>query len=287
MTRIVSLLPSATEIALALGLDQSLVAVSHSCDFPGPVSRLPRATRTRVSPDASSRDIDAIVRQCRQRGESLYQLDVDLLNQLRPDLIITQALCDVCAVGPDEMTKALPALRFSPKVLTLEPKTLAGALQTIEAVGEAVGRSDRARSLVGSLCSRVEQVRSRQAARSHRPRVAFLEWADPPICGGHWNPELVELAGGRDGLGRGGWPSRTLAWGEILAWQPEVLILACCGFTDIRGREELDGLRAWPGFEALPCARNGRIRVLDGVGHFSRPGPSLVDSLELLEAALG
>jgi iron complex transport system substrate-binding protein len=285
MTRIVSLLPSATEIALALGLEESLVAVSHSCDF-GRVAGLPRATRTRVPPGAPSRQIDAIVRDCHRRGESLYQLDVGLLNALRPDLIITQALCDVCAVGPGEMGRALPALDFSPEVLTLEPRTLTGALETIEAVGRAVRRLDRARRLVGTLCSRVEAVRRRQADRVERPRVAFLEWTDPPICGGHWNPELVELAGGCDGLGRCGSPSRTLAWEEILEWRPEVLILACCGFTETRGREEIALLQARPGFDDLPCVRNGRIRVLDGVGHFSRPGPSLVDSLELLERVL-
>jgi iron complex transport system substrate-binding protein len=285
MTRTVSLLPSATEIVLALGLEESLVAVSHSCDF-ARVAGLPRATRTRVPPGAPSREIDAIVRDCHRRGESLYQLDVELLNALRPELLITQALCDVCAVGPDELGRVLPALDFSPEVVTLEPRTLAGAFQTIEAVGQAVGQPDRASRLVQLLCLRVEAVRSRQAARQDRPRVAFLEWADPPICGGHWNPELVELAGGCDGLGRRGSPSRMLAWEEILEWRPEVLILACCGFTEARGREEVAHLRAQPGFDTLPCARSGRIRVLDGVGHFSRPGPSLVDSLELLEVVL-
>ncbi len=286
MTRIVSLLPSATEIVLALGLEDSLVAVSHSCDFAGRVAGLPRATRTRVPADAPSREIDAIVRECHRRGESLYQLDVELLNALQPELLITQALCDVCAVGPDELGRALPALEFSPEVVTLEPRTLAGAFQTIEAVGRAVGHADRAQTLVRSLGVRVEAVRGRQAKRETRPRVAFLEWADPPICGGHWNPELVELAGGCDGLGRRGSPSRTLDWEEILEWQPEVLILACCGFTAARGRQEVANLSARPGFDTLPCARTGRIRVLDGVGHFSRPGPSLVDSLELLEEVL-
>jgi len=286
MPRIASLLPSATEIVLALGLEDSLVAVSHSCDFPGSVASLPRVTRTRVPRDASSVEIDTIVREHRRRGESLYQLDVELLNALQPDLIITQALCDVCAVGPDELGRALPALSFSPEVLTLEPKTLVEAFQTVEAVGRSVGRLDQAKALVRSLCSRVDAVRYRHTHREVKPRVAFLEWADPPICGGHWNPELVQLAGGRDGLGRPGVPSRTLEWGEILDWQPEVLILAGCGFSQARGQEELTLLRTRPGFDALPCARNGRISVLDGVGHFSRPGPSLVDSLELLERVL-
>jgi iron complex transport system substrate-binding protein len=156
----------------------------------------------------------------------------------------------------------------------------------IEVVGAAVGRSEEAELLVKDLRRRVDAVRTRSAALARRPRVAFLEWADPPICGGHWNPELVELAGGRDGLGRRGEPSRRVAWEDLLAWQPEAMVMACCGFDEARGRRELDSLRRRPGFERLPCARDGRIYVMDGVRLFSRPGPSLVESLERLAAIL-
>ena len=172
-------------------------------------------------------------------------------------------------------------------VITLEPHTLDEALDSILTVGDALGRSREAVALVRGLRRRVDAVRMRTALRHRRPRVAFLEWADPPISGGYWNPELVELAGGCDGLGRPGRPSRTLAWEEILDWRPEVMVLACCGFDEARGREELEVLRQRPGFRDLPCARNGRTHVMDGVRLFSRPGPSLVDSLERLAAVLG
>ncbi len=284
--RIASLLPSATEIVCSLGLEDALVAVSHSCDFAGRVASLPRVTRTRVPHGAPSREIDRVVRDCLHRGESLYQLDEGLLESLRPDLIVTQALCEVCAVGPAEVGRAVPALSSHPRVITLEPRTLGEVFGAIETVGAAVGRSESAVALVSDLRRRVDAVRTRGGALVHRPRVAFLEWADPMICGGHWNPELVEIAGGRDGLGRRGEPSRRIGWEDVVAWQPEVMVLACCGFDEARGRRELDLLRLRPGFERLPCARDGRIYVMDGVRLFSRPGPSLVESLERLAAIL-
>jgi iron complex transport system substrate-binding protein len=285
--RVASLLPSATEIVRALGLESSLVAVSHSCDFPGRVQALPRATSTRVPKDASSREIDEVVRGCLRRGESLYQLDEALLDRLRPDLIVTQSLCEVCAIGPDEVGRAIPTLGRRPTVITLEPHTLEEVFGGILTVGAALGRTTEAAALVRRLRHRVSAVKGRAARRRHSPRVAFLEWADPLICGGHWNPELVELAGGRDGLGRAGERSRAVDWEDLVAWQPEVLVLACCGFDEARGREELELLRRRPGFVKLPCARSGRIHVMDGVRLFSRPGPSLVESLERLAAVLG
>ena len=227
-----------------------------------------------------------MVRECLQRGESLYRLDAALLERLRPDLIVTQALCEVCAVGPAEVERAVPALGSHPRVITLQPRTLEEVLGTIEALGAALGRPERAAALLSALRRRVEAVRARVEGLTARPRVAFLEWADPPICCGHWNPELVELAGGRDGLGRAGEPSRVVAWDEVLDWQPEVMVLACCGFDETRGARELERLRERPGFERLPCARDRRIYVMDGVRLFSRPGPSLVESLERLAAVL-
>jgi iron complex transport system substrate-binding protein len=284
---VVSLLPSATEIVRALGLESSLVAVSHSCDFPGPVEKLPRATSTRVPSGAGSREIDETVRECLRRGESLYRLDDALLERLRPDVIVTQSLCEVCAVGPGEVERTVPALGSRPAVITLEPHTLEEVLRSIVIVGEALGRPMEAAALVGRLRRRVDLVRARSALRRRRPRVAFLEWADPPISGGHWNPELVELAGGRDGLGTPGRPSRTLLWEEILEWRPEVMVLACCGFDEARGRKEMELLLRRPGFADLPCTRSGRVHVMDGVRLFSRPGPSLVNALERLAALVG
>ncbi len=284
--RIASLLPSATEIVCALGLEESLVAVSHSCDFPGRIESLPRATRTKVPDEAASHEIDAVVRECLRRGESLYQLDDRVLETLRPDMIVTQALCEVCAVGPAEVGRVIPALSSHPVVVTMEPHTLDEVFAAIETVGAAAGRSPQAAALVHELRQRVETVRARGAALVRRPRVAFLEWVEPLICGGHWNPELVELAGGCDGIGRRGEPGRVIAWEEVVAWHPEVMVLACCGFDEARAREELDLLRARPGFDRLPCARDARIFVMDGVRFFSRPGPSLVDSLERLASII-
>jgi iron complex transport system substrate-binding protein len=285
--RVASLLPSATEIVRALGLETALVAVSHSCDFPGRVETLPRATSTRVPAGAASREIDEIVRDCLRQGESLYRLDQALLERLRPDVIVTQSLCEVCAVGAGEVERAVPTLGARPAVITLAPRTLEEVFDSILVVGQALWRTTAAAALVRTLRHRVDAVRMRASLRRHRPRVAFLEWADPPISGGHWNPELVELAGGRDGLGSPGRRSRTLAWEEVVAWRPEVMVLACCGFDEARGLEELDRLRRRSGFGDLPCARSGRVHVMDGVRLFSRPGPSLVDSLERLSAVLG
>jgi iron complex transport system substrate-binding protein len=284
--RIASLLPGATEIVLALGLEDALVAVSHSCDFPGRVSCLPRVTRTRIPLDAPSREIDRIVRAALARGESLYEVDVERLDALSPDLIVTQGLCQVCAVRPGEVQRALPSLRSSPEVLSLEPRTLEETFASITLVGETTGRRGRAERVVAGLRDRVDAVRRRHPPGAYRPRVAFLEWIDPPISGGHWNPELVALAGGEDGLGRPGVASRTITWEELLAWQPEVLVAACCGYPAERTRREMARFCAQPDAARLPCVRDGRVRVADGVSLFSRPGPSLVESLERLEEML-
>jgi iron complex transport system substrate-binding protein len=286
MPRIASLLPGATEIVLALGLEDALVAVSHSCDFPGRVSGLPRVTRTCIPVDAPSREIDRIVRAALARGESLYQVDAARLDALAPDLIVTQGLCEVCAVGAGEVQRALPSLRSSPAVLSLEPRTLEETFGAIILVGEATGYCDRAEQVVAGLRRRVAAVCARHRAGARRPRVAFLEWIDPPISGGHWNPELVALAGGEDGFGRRGMPSRSISWDELLAWEPEVLVAACCGYSAERTRRELAWFHAQPGVARLPCVRNGRVHVADGVTLFSRPGPSLVASLERLAEML-
>jgi iron complex transport system substrate-binding protein len=284
--RIASLLPGATEIVLALGLEDALVAVSHSCDFPGRVAALPRVTRTRIPLDCPSLRIDELVRAALSRGESLYEVDGDCLDALGPELVLTQGLCEVCAVGPEEIRRALPALGSAPRVLSLEPRTLEETLSAILIVGEAAGRRRTAEAVVASLRARIAAVRARTSRRRARPRVAFLEWLDPPICGGHWNPELVDIAGGVDGLGRAGFPSRTTSWEEIVAWQPEVLVVACCGYSAERTRGELEVVRAEQAFDRLPCGRTGRIHVADGVALFSRPGPSLVACLEWLEPLL-
>lgn len=280
--RIVSLLPSATEIVCSLGLEEQLVGVTHECDFPPGVRTLPKVTTTLVPTDVSGRAIDAIVRDRIGAGAALYSLDLEALERLRPDLIVTQTLCNVCAVAEDEVRDASCALPTAPTVLNLEPQTLDQVLASIGDVGRAVGVRDRARQTVGALRRRIDAVVSACARERHRPRVALLEWLDPPFSTGHWNPELVRMAGGVDGLGREGQPSVTLEWSQVIAWQPEVVVISCCGFTAERAMEETAVLRDVPGWSELPAVRAGRVWVTDGASYFSRPGPRLVDSLELL-----
>ena len=281
--RIVSLLPSATEIICALGLERQLVAVTHECDYPAAVLRKPHITRSRLPLNLSSHDIDLAVRsQLDSDAHSLYSIDRQLLAELGPDLIITQKLCEVCAVSYDEVLEAVRSLPRQPVVMNLEPMSLAEVLSDIERVGEVAGHPDRARELVASLQRRVDAVTSAVGEATSVPRVGFLEWIDPLFCAGHWNPELIALAGGVDGLGRLHQPSVRIEWEKVVAFAPEVLLISCCGFSAERASQDLAVLEAMPGFGNLPCVRSGRIHVVDGAAYFSRPGPRLVDSLELL-----
>lgn len=280
--RIVSLLPSATEIVCALGLEDRLVGVTHECDYPASVKSLPKVTRTLIPTDASSAEIDALVRDRLGAQSALYALDMEVLERLRPDLIVTQALCDVCAVAETEVRSAACMLPGAPTVLNLEPETLDEVIACIGQVANAAGVPERAGSLINVLRDRVDAVASRSKAITHQPRVALLEWVDPPFSTGHWNPELVRLAGGEDGLGRPGQKSVTLRWEQVIEWQPEVVLISCCGFTAERALQETAVLHGVRGWEDLPAVRDDRVYVTDGTAYFSRPGPRLVDSLELL-----
>jgi iron complex transport system substrate-binding protein len=284
--RIVSLLPSATEILCALGLEPALVGVSHSCDFPPTVTRLPRVTRTSIPKDASSGEIDARVRASLARGESLYQLELERLDALAPDLIVTQSLCEVCAVGDGEVHRALAAAAVAPTVASLAPRTLGEVFSAILDVGRLTDRAGAAERLVASLRARVAAVARTDSAPRPRPRVAFLEWLDPLIVGGHWNPELVHLAGGVDCLGRAGEPSRRITPAELAAAAPDVICVAACGYGVEQTRRELLAALKTDPWRDLRCVRAGRVYAFDGIGLFSRPGPRLVESLELLAAVL-
>jgi iron complex transport system substrate-binding protein len=279
--RICSLLPSATEIAFALGLGDSVVAVTHECDFPDAATRLPRVTRTPIRCDMDSRDIDAAVMAAVSQGESLYQIDLDLLRELRPDIILTQQLCDVCAVSLGEVQRALAGLPSQPRVVNLEPRSLDGIIENIFEVATESGTTDAAAALVSSLRRRIEEVR-RRAGALPRPRVFCMEWADPVFCGGHWMQELVEIAGGRDDLSLLHQPSRRIEWQQVLDFAPEVLVLTCCGFDVARMKKEVDVLARNAGFRELPAVRDGRVYVTNAMAYFSRPGPRIVDSLEIL-----
>jgi iron complex transport system substrate-binding protein len=284
--RIVSLLPSATEIVCELGLGGSLVGVTHECDYPAFVRGLPKVTRTLVPLDAPSGEIDALVREKLKGARALYSLDLEVLERLRPELIVTQALCDVCAVAESEVTAAACSLPGSPRVVNLEPMRLAGVFDCLRMVGEAAGVPERAGEVVARLEARVAAVENATRGVADRPRVALLEWIDPPFGCGHWSPEIVRLAGGVEVVGREGEPSRTTPWPEFVAAAPEALVVACCGFDRERTRQDLPLLASYPGFRELPAVRAGRVYLLDGNAYFSRPGPRLVDSLEILAHAL-
>jgi iron complex transport system substrate-binding protein len=281
--RIISLLPSATEILFALGLGDDVKAVTHECDFPADALSKPHITRSLLAPDLSSGEIDAAVReQLVADAHSLYTIDRDLLAEIAPTLIVTQQLCEVCAVAYDEVLEAVRSLPQRPSVINLEPELLDDVLRDIVTVGAATGCAAAAGALAAALRQRVEAVMQRVTQATTRPRVAFIEWIDPIFCGGHWNPELIALAGGEDGIGRVGARSEQVAWERVAAYQPEVMVVAACGFTEERSRQDEPLLRAYPGFADLPCARAGRVHFVDGAAYFSRPGPRLVDSLEIL-----
>jgi len=287
--RIVSLLPSATEIVFALGLGDMLVGVTHECDYPAMARSRPIVTHSLLNHDgATSEEIDQAVSQQLQDRLSLYELDHALLAQIAPDLVLTQSLCDVCAVAYGEVERAIRDISavgdiLAPKVLSLEPTGLEDILATIGHIGAAADAEQRAAVLVSELRARIERVRTRTALAGRRPRVACLEWLSPTFGPGHWLPELIELAGGRAGLGIAHSDSRRVAWDDVIAFAPEVIIVAPCGFDLRRTVEEAE--RVLPnrnGWAALPAVRQGRVYAVDGNAYFSRPGPRIVDSLELL-----
>lgn len=284
--RIVSLLPSATEIICTLGLRDRLVGVTHECDYPSSVQCLPRVTRTLIPTEATSSQIDRLVRERLKSERALYTLDMEVLRDLRPDLIVTQALCDVCAVAGDEVRAAVCQLPGSPTAINLEPETFSEVIGCLRQVATAAGVEQTGEDVIGRLNDRVSAVVSRTQRVACKPRVALLEWLDPPFSCGHWNPELVRLAGGIEGLGQEGQKSRTLRWDEVIAWQPEVVFIACCGFDVERTLRDLPVLHSVPGWHELPAVRSGRVYVADGSQYFSRPGPRLVDSLEILAHAI-
>jgi iron complex transport system substrate-binding protein len=281
--RIASLLPGTTEIVCALGLGEHLVAVTHECDYPPEVRTLPVVTRSLLDlPEtASSSDIDTAIRERTRSDLSIYQLDMELLSALQPDIILTQALCDVCAVPLRQVEAAVADA--ATQVLSFEPTDLAGIFGAIKAIGRALGVSERAAQLVNDLTLRVERVRTTAAQASHRPRVLGIEWLNPVFSAGHWVPELIAIAGGQSVLAAAGERSRQLSWPDVIAAAPEVIILMPCGFTLERTLAEATALlpqRA--GWSALPAVRTGNVFAVDANAYFSRPGPRIVDSLELL-----
>ena len=280
--RICSLLPSATEIVFALEAGDLLVGVSHECDYPAATAHIPKVTRSNIPLGLSSDQIDAAVGSNLQAAGSLYELDLPLLEESQPDLVITQRLCDVCAVSFDRVQQVVTVLKSHPQILNLEPHSLEDILTNIRVVGSAIGRQSAAETAVASLQLRIDAIRNRTKNLAYKPRVFCMEWVNPPYCGGHWMKELVEIAGGRDDLSNHHQPSYRIGWNRILEFAPEVIVLTCCGFDLHRCMQEAEILAGFEGVLALPAAKAGHIFATDGSAYFSRPGPRIVDSLEVL-----
>ena len=287
MPRIVSLLPAATEIAAALGLMDQVVGVSHECDFPKQANNRPRVTDCAVHNAAlTSGQVDEWVRRALCEHGTIYTIDETLLRKLQPDVILTQKLCDVCAVGYGTVAKLAETLPGPVQVVNLEPASLADIFDDIWRVGRTCDVLERAEDLIASLSRRVEDVRQRAARITKRPRCFLMEWVDPPFCSGHWGPELVDIAGGFDPLGRKRQPSAEIEWQDVLDARPEVFVLALCGYGIERGRRDYELLRSLPSFNSLPAAQSGQIYLVDAGAYFARPGPRIVDSLEILAGIL-
>jgi iron complex transport system substrate-binding protein len=274
--RIVSLVPHATELLFALGLGDQVIAVTHECDYPPAALQLPHITRDALPTGLSAAEIDAAVRERTERGEAIYELDEGALSALEPDLIVTQALCPVCAVSFQDVAKLAAKLPSRPKVISLDPHTFGETLGDVRTVAEATDRRERGIELVAEIAARIDRVKL--AVRSAgRPRVAALEWLDPVFVAGHWTPQMIELAGGRDVLGLPGEHSVTASWETVTAAEPEVVVVMPCGYDAPRAHQE-----ALEHAEELAALGARRVVAVNASAYFSRPGPRLIDGLELL-----
>lgn len=282
--RICSLLPGATEVVAMLGRTRHLVGISHECDYPPEIRTKPVLVRATVEAGLSSPDIDRRVRTTLRAGRPLYEVDETMLVRVRPDLVIAQTLCDVCAITPSQLTRALRVLSSPPRVLSLGPSTLDDVLADIERIGEAIGRSLEAANLVDELRARLHAVLLQVAHAEKHPRVACLEWLDPLFAAGHWVPEMVACAGGVDVLGASGSPSEQITWEQVQEAKPDVLIIMPCGFSIARTKQEMSRLTKRPGWKKLPAVKHGAVFLADASSYFNRPGPRLIDGIEMLAA---
>jgi len=280
--RILSLLPSATEIVYALGLGDSLVGVSHECDYPPEVKTKPVVSTSDLSSSLASAEIHGAVSGHRHPAHSLYRLDEQLLRQIDPEVILTQELCSVCAIPVEQVRESARILAGPCRIVSLEPNNLRQILDNIVTVGEVTGREKEARKVVHSLQDRIEHVAAATAHPASRPRVFCMEWMDPPMAGGHWVPEMIRLAGGTDGLGNEGAPSTVIPWERVVQYQPEVVVLMPCGYKIDRTLGEIDHLATRAGWHDLPAVHDGRVYIVDSPSYFSRPGPRTVTGLEML-----
>jgi iron complex transport system substrate-binding protein len=276
LMRIVSLVPSATEMLFALGLGTEVTAVTHECDYPPEAGDLPRVTRDRIGPGLDAAAIDRAVRELTERGESIYELDETALERLQPDLIVTQALCAVCAVSYDDVRDVASRLESNPRVLSLDPHTLGEMLGDVRTLADAADAKDAGVDLVQDAASRIDRVRLAVRAADPVP-VAALEWLDPVYTAGHWTPQLIEYAGGIDVIGLPGENSERRSWEEVAAARPEVAVVMPCGYDAQRAADE-----AYDYADELETLGARRVVAVDASAYFSRPGPRLIDGLELM-----
>lgn len=284
--KIVSLLPSTTEICYALGLGDAVVGVTHECDFPGDALGKPHLTAN-VLPEGehTSADIDRLIAERVMNGQSIYHLDTDLLADLAPDLILTQELCEVCAVSYTDVLAAARTLPKTPEVAAFEPHNISEILASISEVARLAGVPERGEQVVAELRARLEAVADRVTGAEPR-RVLCLEWLAPPMAGGHWVPEMVRLAGGVDVLGPEGEPSTYVTWEQIAETDPDVVVVMPCGYDLDATRVAMRELDDVPEWHRLRAVREGRVYPVDGSGYFNRPGPRIVDGVELLESLI-
>jgi iron complex transport system substrate-binding protein len=279
--RICSLLPGATEIAFALGLGDQLVGVTHECDYPAEAKQKPVVVRSAIDTyRLSGQEIDRKVSELLKTGKGLYQIDDEAFAKSAADLILTQGLCDVCALDYNEVVKAAAQLPVQPAIVSLNPHSLTDVLEDVVRVGAATRREAVAEEFVNDLRQRIEQIGFSEL--SYRPRVVCLEWFEPLYAAGHWVPEMVALAGGYDVLGRIGEPSFRIDWSNVVNANPEMILLMPCGFDVRRAVKEATTLRKLPGWDQLPAVKRGQVYALNGSAYFSRPGPRLVHGLEIL-----
>jgi len=281
--KIVSLLPAATEIVCALGLEDNLIGRSHECDYPESVRSLPACTNAIINSDLSSNAIDAQVKALITNALSLYTVDREKIKELAPDVVITQAQCNVCAVSLTEVEQALSDLvAQSTRLISLQPQKLDDILNDIRQVGVALGVEDRASSLIEELEERLDIIRHKLKFITDKPTVACIEWLEPIMISGNWIPEMVSLAGGTPILAQKGSHSPYVTWDQITEADPEIIILMPCGFGIDRTLKEVDSILQLPGFASLKAVRNNRLYIADGNQYFNRPGPRIVDSVEIL-----
>lgn len=281
--RIVSFLPSATEMAFALGLGDQVCGVSHECDYPPEARAKPVMVRNALPVETMSQaEIDVAVTERLRGGQSLYVIDETAIREAAPDLVLTQNLCEVCAPAGNEVAELFRLLPNQPEILWLTPKSIEQVFDNIRDLGQAADRHAEAAALIASGRERLARVRALASTAADRPRVFCMEWMDPVYCCGHWVPEMVDLAGGVDALGRLGTDSVRIAWGDVLSWAPEVLVIMPCGFHLAKAVDEAQRLLDYPGWRDIPAVRNGRVYVVDANAYFARPGPRVVDGVELM-----